>query len=80
MIIVAPISTMKEAIERKSIDAEKSNVMMLLPQANGFRKSVKEKEKSNCIITKLQKELKDLTDNLSKLNKIYGGMYHAMQD
>ena len=29
---------------------------------------------------KLQKELKVLTDNLSKLNKIYGGMYHAMHD
>jgi len=29
---------------------------------------------------KLQKELKDLTDNLNKLNKIYGGMYHAMHD
>tara|TARA_E500000331_G_C17180312_1_gene680246 strand:+ start:359 stop:1108 length:750 start_codon:yes stop_codon:yes gene_type:complete len=29
---------------------------------------------------KLQRELKDLTDNLSKLNKIYGGMYHAMHD
>ncbi len=29
---------------------------------------------------KLQQELKDLTDNLNKLNKIYGGMYHAMHD
>ena len=29
---------------------------------------------------KLQKELKELTDNLNKLNKIYGGMYHAMHD
>jgi len=29
---------------------------------------------------KLQKELQALTDNLNKLNKIYGGMYHAMHD
>ena len=27
---------------------------------------------------KLQKELQDLTENLSKLNKIYVGMYDAM--
>ena len=29
---------------------------------------------------KLQRELQALTDNLNKLNKIYGGMYHAMHD
>jgi gliding motility-associated protein GldL len=29
---------------------------------------------------KLQKELQALIDNLNKLNKIYGGMYHAMHD
>ena len=27
---------------------------------------------------RLQKELQDLTENLSKLNKIYVGMYDAM--
>ena len=81
--LAASSSSVKEAVgltqEYKENLKNASNSLGAIVDASGqITETAKSMTNAQNDAVRLQKELQDLTENLSKLNKIYVGMYDAM--
>ena len=76
-------SSVKEAVSlteeyKESLKNASSSLGAIVEASGEITKTAKNITSAQVDAVKLQNELKDLTENLSKLNKVYVGMYDAM--
>jgi gliding motility-associated protein GldL len=76
-------SSVKEAVSlteeyKESLKSATSSLGAMVDASGEITKTAKNITSAQVDAVKLQNELKDLTENLSKLNKVYVGMYDAM--
>jgi gliding motility-associated protein GldL len=76
-------SSVKEAVSlteeyKESLKSATSSLGAIVEASGEITKTAKNITSAQVDAVKLQNELKDLTENLSKLNKVYVGMYDAM--
>ena len=81
--LAASSSSVKEAVGlteeyKENLKSASSSLGSIVTASGQITETATNMTKAQNDALKLQKELQDLTENLSKLNKIYVGMYDAM--
>ncbi len=81
--LASSTSSVKEAVGlteeyKESLKSASSSLGAIVSASGQITETAANMSKAQNDALKLQKELQDLTENLSKLNKIYVGMYDAM--
>ena len=81
--LAASSSSVKEAVGlteeyKENLKSASSSLGSIVAASGQITETATNMTKAQNDALKLQKELQDLTENLSKLNKIYVGMYDAM--